>query len=345
MANASGVGMWLSSCSRGARVLAHFAVAIGMLVPLSCRSAMKLPDSAPVAVSVSTWAGEGLSGRRFTTDHFDIVSTLRDKRLEDALPGFLEATYRQYVKVIAPSHDGARRLTTYVFGTRREWERFAKRRFASRFPVYARIRSGGFTESDTSVSFHTSRSATLATLAHEGWHQYLGANFAAPIPAWLNEGFACYHEAVDFAAATPRFTPQRNTLRINSLRDALQRDKLIPMSEIVETDAGRIVAHNHSGVAQVYYGQAWALVTFLKYGLDGRYAPGLQRLLDHIADGTYGARSTASGVTEEGEPAESSAAKAFRTYFPTPSKALADQYRDHLMQIAGFRSAGDTTSP
>lgn len=330
--------------SRKARTSAQFAVAIALLALLSCRSVQKLPVTVSVPVSVSTWSGEGLSGRRFTTDHFDIVSTLRDKKLEDALPGFLEATYRQYVKIIPPAIGSERRLTTFIFGSRREWDRFTKRRFASRHSVYARIRAGGFTEFDTSVSFYTSRSATLATLAHEGWHQYLGANFSAPIPAWLNEGFACYHEAVDFAASAPRFTPQRNSFRTNSLRDALQRDQLLPLTEIIETDAGHIIAHNHSGVTQVYYGQAWALVTFLRYGADGQYAAGLQRMFDHIADGTFAVRATAAGVTEEGTPTESSAAKVFRTYFPTPPDELAEQYHDHLMQIAGYRSTGDTTS-
>lgn len=332
------------TCNQAASVLAVAAAAMVLVAPLSCRSAAKPPVDISVSVSTSTWTGEGLTGRRLTTEHFDIISTLNDKPFEAALPEFLEATYRQYAKIIPPSKDRDTRLTTYVFGSRGEWERFAKRRFASRFDVYARITSGGFTECDTSVSFYSSRSATLATLAHEGWHQYLGANFSVPVPAWLNEGFACYHEAVDFAGSEPRFTPQHNTFRINSLREAIQGDRLLALSELIDTDAGRVIQHNHSGVTQAYYAQVWALVTFLKHGADGRYAPGLQRMFDHVADGTLAVRASAAGLTGEGGPGESPAASAFRTYFPYASQELADQYRDHLMQIAGFGSAADATS-
>ncbi|MCH7592371.1 MAG: DUF1570 domain-containing protein, partial [Planctomycetes bacterium] len=296
-----------------------------------------------VAVSVEEWSGEGLTGRKLTTEHFDIVSTVRDAEFEAALPAFLEAAYEQYEATLPGTVDVDTRLTTYIFGSRSEWMRFTRRRFPARYKVYSRIRAGGFTEGDQSVSFYATRAAALATLAHEGWHQFVGARLTTPIPAWLNEGLACYHEAVDFAGSAPRFTPRHNTFRINSLRDALKLDRLLPLSEIIDTNAGEVITHGHSGVAQVYYAQVWALVTFLKHGADGRHAVGLQLMLDHIADGSFHVRSSAARLTEEGGWKESAAQSAFRTYFSHSVEEIAEPYHEHLMRIAGFRAGGAPT--
>lgn len=345
------------------------AAAVTLLIPVSsCRTpagkpALPVVKAPAVSVSVQTWSGEGLSGRLLSTEHFDIISTLRDEPFEAALPGFLEAAYRRYAEIIpddpesrgfSPRGDPrsgprrvkpvVRRLTTYIFGTRWEWQRFARRRFSSRYEVYARIVSGGFAEGTTSVSFHRSRSSTLATLAHEGWHQYVAASVPGPMPAWLDEGFACYHEAVDFAGAEPRFTPQHNTFRINSLRDALQADRLLPLSEIIDTNAGDIITHGHAGIAQVYYAQVWALVTFLKHGDEGRYAAGLQLMLNHIADGSFHVRSGAARLTGNDGAAESAAHSVFRTYFSRSVEEITEPYREHLIRIADFRGGDASTS-
>ena len=323
----------------------HFALGVcaTILFASSCRTIE--PRVIETSVSVEAWTDEGLSGRRLTTDHFEIISTLHDEALEAALPGFLEATYRQYVETVAPADADAKPMTTYIFGHRTEWQRFTRQRFPTRYDLYSRIFSGGFTEGDTSVSFFSSRSATLATLAHEGWHQYLGSRFRTPIPAWLNEGFACYHEAVDFAGSEPRFTPEHNTFRINALRSAIHADRLLPLREIIATDAGRIIAHNPRGAAQAYYAQVWALATFLRHGAGGRYASSLQRLFDDMTAGTFGVQVSAARVTGGGRAkGESFGATAFRAYFHCDPETLEGEYRNHLLRLAGFRSAGTATS-
>lgn len=289
-----------------------------------------------IAVAGEPWSAEGLTGRRFVTDHFEIFSTLRDPEFEAALPGFLEACYLQYEALISFPAGVEMKLSAYIFGTRSEWARFARRHFPARYEVYSRIRSGGFTEGATSVSFHASRAATLATLAHEGWHQYIGARLETPIPAWLNEGLACYHEAVEFAGTTPRFTPQHNTFRINSLREAIQADKTMSLQEIVDTDAGRVIAGNDAGGSQIYYAQAWALATFLRHGASGRHAPAFDRMLRDLADGTFAVRVSAATLGTAGAGDLSLGEAAFRAYFGHTPDQLSEEYYDHLIRIAGF---------
>lgn len=292
------------------------------------------PVHAPA--TVVPWSEFGLIGRHYSTDHFDLISTLRDTEFEEALPTVLEATYAQYEATLPPCGEHEPRLTTYLFGTRSEWAQFARRRFPVRYEVYSRIRSGGFSEGGTSVSFYVSRSAALATLAHEGWHQYVSLRTSTPIPAWLNEGLACYHEAIEMPDLRPRFTPERNTFRINSLREAIQTDTLMSLREIVDTDAGRVISRHHAGVAQTYYAQAWALVTFLRHGAGGRFAPAFDRMLQDIAAEMLSARVSAAKVIASDAIDDTAGAATIYAYFGHTPEELADAYYDHLIRVAGF---------
>ncbi len=290
----------------------------------------------PVPVTRQAWSEEGLCGRRLATEHFEIISTLHDMEFENALPAFLEAAYKRYEETIPSSNKVETKLTTYIFNTRSEWAQFMRRHFPVRYNLYARIRSGGFSEGDKSASFHVSRSTTLAVLAHEGWHQYIASRFDAPIPAWLNEGLACYHEALEFAGPAPRFTPQHNTFRINSLRKAVHEDKIMSLREIVDTDAGQIIGRCDSDTTQVYYAQAWALVTFLRHGAGGRREAAFERMLRDIVDGTFPVHVSAMRL-RAGDGATMSIGEATLTaYFNSSPNEMSGEYYDHLVSLVGF---------
>ena len=292
----------------------------------------------PVVVThaVTDWREGAHSGRRITTAHFEVFSTLTDEAFEAALPGFLESAHAGYREMLPLGDQQPARLTTYVFGTRIEWLAFARRHYPNRLHIYSRIQSGGFTEDTTAVLFYVSRSGTWATLAHEGWHQYVASRLPSGIPAWLNEGLACYHESVDFSGETPKRKPLHNTFRINHLRAAVQSGTTLSLGELVRTDAGRMIGHHHGGVAQVYYAQAWALITFLRDGADRRYASGFAALLDHLADGSFATRIGASRLAEPGGGDLSLAESVFPAYFGCRVEALASSYREHLLHVSGF---------
>lgn len=278
---------------------------------------------------------DGAPARKFTTAHFTIYSTLQDKELEDLLPTFLEAAYRRYELSFATAPPAPVRLTTYVFGGRADWLRYVGRNHAARYDVYSRIRAGGFTEGTTAYLFYSQRAETLATLAHEGWHQYLGARVPRGAPAWLNEGLACYHEAFYYGAKGPEFTPERNTFRIESLRRALQLNELLPLTQIAATDAGEVISRNHSLVTQVYYAQAWALVTFLRHGDGGKHRKAFDRMMSDLADGSFAAKASAARLTTGGGQSNYGAA-VFEYYFGAAPEALADRYYDHVVKVSGF---------
>lgn len=288
------------------------------------------------SATVQPWLEDGFAGRRITTAHFEIISTLRDAEFEAALPAFVEAAHKRYEATLPPPRRADSRLTMYVFGTRTEWERFTRRRFPVRFPIYSRIRAGGFTEGNVSVSFYTNRAATLATVAHEGWHQYVDARFASPIPAWLNEGLACCHEAVQFADSTPRFTPRHNTFRINNLCEAVQTDMLLSLPRLLSTDAGQVIGLSGSRAAETYYAQAWALIDFLQRGAGGRYADAYDRLLGDIANDAFRVRLSAQKLGTPDAVRLSQGELAFQTYFGGTTEVMANEYYDHLIRLTGF---------
>ena len=348
-----------------ARLLACAFIALAFS---SCRA----PERASAAAfSVEDWSGEGLVGRRYYTDHFEIISTLRDREFETALPAFCEAAHARYVQTISfPPTES--KLVTHVFADRAQWAAFTRRRFPERFDVYSRIRHGGFTEGSASAIFYVDRATALATIAHEGWHQYVNAHVVEPLPAWIDEGLGSYHEAIEYSGNEPRFTPLRNTFRINALIDALRRDRLLTVRELVETDAGRVLIAGDDEATHAYYAQTWALITLLRHGANGKFAGAFQRMMNDIAEGTFHARLSALCVARQRETAagndgaigngpvnepkgsasvddspsasptapppvaESEGALALIVYFDHTPEALQDVYYDHVVRVTGL---------
>jgi len=286
----------------------------------------------PVSAVAGPWIAEDFVGRELTTPHFRLLSTLADSELETALPEFLEAAYVRYERTVPATRSASERLTVYVFGTRSQWDRFVRQRFPARHALVSRIRCGGFTENGASVLFHVDRASTLATLAHEGWHQYIRVQVGDALPPWLDEGLACTHEALEFAGQL-RFTPQRNTFRTDSLRKALKDGRLFSLRQLVNAEAGRLLRDDRAFWTQTYYAQAWALVTFLQHDAGHGKATALARLLDDVASGSFVARVRATSLTEGHEPADEFGTAAFRAYFGCHPDDLTAPYHDHLVRL------------
>ncbi len=314
------------------RAVSRTIVFISTLLPSGC----SIITPTPVTFNTREWSQDGFTGRRLSTQHFDIYSTLRDEKFESALPGFLEAAHDAYEKLLPAPPARNERMVLYVFGLRSEWEAFTKRRFPVRFSIYRRIRNGGYTEGNVSVLFCQDRGSALATIAHEGWHQYVSSRFTQVLPAWLNEGLACGFESVDSSGVRPRFDPNQNTFRINSLREGIQQDNLMSLAELVETDPGRMLAGKSLRSTDAYYAQVWALITFLRHGAGGRYRADFDRLLEEIANDTLVKRISADRLLS-GEPAATTSGETvFRIYFRATPNELDAEYYDHLVRTADY---------
>ncbi|MCC7291173.1 MAG: DUF1570 domain-containing protein [Phycisphaerales bacterium] len=299
-------------------------------------SGCRTPSEA-LRVAREPWPAAEREGVRLSTEHFDLYTTVEDGELRSALPVLAEAAHQQYARLLppAPGHEGAR-LTTYVFATRGEWDRFTRARFPQSYAVYQYIRAGGFTEDGTAVLVHSTPAATLATLAHEGWHQYVQTRTSCRPPAWLNEGLACYLESFDFTRQPPRPLPLGNSFRLEHLRSALAESKAFSLHELLDTDAGEVLLHNHSGITQTYYAGVWGLVSFLRHGSEGRHAAALDRLLADLADGSLPIRVRAAMLTREGEGGGDFGRAVFSLYFGAADKNMEQAYQAYLRELAGF---------
>lgn len=317
-----------------AATIPTWALAAMLLTAVGCSSAA---DTEFVQYTEEDWNFKGTPGKVFRTENFNLFTTVEDPVFTEAIPDFLEASYRQYVDLMPHGNKTGKAMDTYLFASRHQWNRFTQE-FAHphRVPIYLRIQSGGFTERSTAVLHHIGRDRTLSVLAHEGFHQYVSQRFSEPIPAWLNEGMACYCEAYDLHRDRPIFTPTKNTFRMNNLRNGILSDDLIPIREMLQTHAGNIIELGGQRVG-TYYAMAWALVVYLRHGEDGKHADGFAKLLADA--GTPRLRASAKDFRKTHQDLDDPASfgeSVFRDYVTDDLDAFEQDFHAFLNKLAKF---------
>ncbi len=280
------------------------------------------------------WSFASAEGVKLTSDHYILYTTCASKPFVDALPGFLETCWHAYADLLPCDGAPERRLEAYLFKTRPQWEFFTERFSPDRADIYKRIRSGGYSERGITVSHYSTRRGTLSILAHEGLHQFLEATRGRNIPAWLNEGIACYFEAFDLDLRTgrPIFKPETNYMRTRSLRDALAHGGLIPLRDLLATHAG-VEIQKHSRHVRSYYAQEWSLVLFLmRPSGDNPYRDGFLSLLRDLGTDTMDRR--ARGFLAADTDGEMSYGEAvFRAYVTDELDRFEEEYKTYLYKL------------
>jgi hypothetical protein len=311
-------------------------LALALLILAGCQG--PAPEPA-FDVRVEAWPAADGRGKRIVTDHWDIRTTVRDEEFLELLPQFLETSYAQYEKLF-PNLDetDARPLVAYLFQTRQEWDAFSHRLSPRNARIYRRIRSGAYCKEDIIVAYYIRRAYTLSILAHEGLHAFVHRRFPGDLPAWLNEGLATYCEGYHYGLSQPKFTPDRNEFRLNSLRESLLADILVPLRRLLSTHSARIVRDTSPTVLS-YYAQVWGLVVFLRYGQEGKYAGRFDELLHDLGTerlrvgvGAY----VAATRTEDGKPIGFGEAL-FRKYITEDLDMFEAEYKEYLYEVASLR--------
>jgi len=291
----------------------------------------------PVHFEREEWNYHGAKGSKLTSEHYSLRTTCMSKGFVDALPGFMESCWTAYEKLV-PGKGTGKPCESYLFGTRRQWERFTEEFAPDRAETYKKIRSGGYSERGLTVSHYDTQRSTLSVLAHEGLHQYLDVTHGKDIPAWLNEGLACYFESFDLDADNrPAFQPERNSLRSPGLREALQGKSLIPLKEILGTHAG-IEVQKRAAHVRNYYAQEWSLVVFLMRDDKGNsYRSGFRQLLDEL--GTEAMTRKARALMAADTNGDMSSGEAvFRAYVSDDLDGFQTEYEAYLYQFLDMKS-------
>lgn len=323
------------------RVFLQWGIFVSALGLCGCEPWPALTFEPPqYQLSQDDWAFRAHKGVHMTTDHFEIFTTIDDPVLCRFLPGFLETCHEFYASLV-PAPGGLlepnSRMKTYLLDDRSQWDAFVRDRYPTRYGLYRKITAGGFCEGDTCVIYYIGRAATLSVTAHEGLHQYLGSHFKQTIPAWLNEGLATYCEAVEFRRDKPYFTPQHNSFRIKHLRKALAEERILPLRELLSTNAGKVIDGNRVAETSTYYAQAWALIVYLRHGDKGRHRDGFDRMLADIGEGVLPIKARAAKAASPNPSGITYGEAVFLAYITEDFDGFQKPFDDFLMKLCWNR--------
>ena len=303
------------------------------LAGAGCHSAEKHPE---VSFAREDWNFRGTKGTQCASTHYLLRTTCTSKPFVDALPGFLETCYNAYSELLPPEGSADHALETYLFQTRWQWERFTEQFAGPRAETYKHIRSGGYSERGVTVSHYDSRRSSLSILAHEGLHQYLEVTHGHPIPAWVNEGLACYFESFDLDADNhPVFNPRKNTLRTPALREQFSSKTMKPLKEVLATNAGREIQQPTRDVLGCY-SQWWSLIIFMERPHRNPYHAGFRELLRELGTSSMDRKAQAFMAADtDGKMSYGEAV--FRAYVTDDLEKFQADYEAFLPELLGWR--------
>ncbi|MCK4341534.1 MAG: hypothetical protein KAY37_07425 [Phycisphaerae bacterium] len=263
-----------------------FAPVLGFVLLILSGCHAPGPVREPVPFESEPWKFGPAQGRKLTTEHYAIYTTMRDQMLLDALPDFVEAAYENYRQLLPPAHEPTQRMKVYLFVSRGHWVAFTRKYTGSRAKAFLRVRNGGYSERGVSVIEYVAHQITFPIFAHEGFHQYLYHHVNTRIPAWLNEGLAVCCEGQRWGNykgeyGVKEFDPWYNPSRRNVLAQALISNHLHSLRKLLETHPGEVIEGSSKSI-NTYYAQVWALILFLREGADGKYAADFERMLDKL---------------------------------------------------------------
>lgn len=244
-------GCGVSSNSRSAS--GSLATPEGMSVYLKNLPAVK--DARP-------WQNEYGPGIMITTAHYEIYTTLLEPLMLRQASAFVESAYKAYQDQLPDTIETEIKFVVYLFATRQQWEDFTKTFVGSQWPMYMKIKKGAYYLNGACVTYNIGRSRTFSVLGHEGWHQFNSRHFTYRLPSWLDEGIATLFETYRYEKGFFYFEPDRNVGRLGSLKQTLQRGKMIPLKDLISLNPGQVIKDADSTLA--FYAQSYAVVRFLR---------------------------------------------------------------------------------
>jgi hypothetical protein len=250
------------------------------------------PATAPTEVDAEEepWSFAAYPGQLLRTPNYVIYTTINYENILRRLPLFMERALAQYRTALGDLPAPPEAMETYIFRDRRQWQAKTREMLPEHADSFNNLGRGGFSTHGVAVLYYIDWRGrfrdTFAIAAHEGWHQYTQRTFRQSLPVWLEEGVATYMEGYRYRAhdTVPIFEPHRNGERRRALREALRRDKLIPLDSLL-SDPPQEFLEDSKDALLTYYAQVWALTHFLAEGADGGYRQALEEVLQDAASG------------------------------------------------------------
>ncbi len=245
---------------------------------LGSRSAMTTPEhfadyvrNEPSVRDVKVWDNPYGPGLVIETKHYQVYTTLLDPLMLRQLPAFVESAFGAYESQLPRPLQLQQLMDVYLFDTRGQWEVFTKSFMGPDAEVYMQIKKGAYTAKGVCVSYNIGRKQTFSVIGHEGWHQFNQHLFAYRLPSWLDEGIATLFETCRYTQGRFVFEPGRNLMRLGSLKETMQKGRLIPLNQLIVLNPGQVInGYGNDEAVIAFYAQNYALVRFLRehnYGI------------------------------------------------------------------------------
>jgi hypothetical protein len=242
----------------------------------------------PAVKDVQTWKNDYGPGLIIRTENYLINTTLLEPLMLRQVPAFLESAYQAYQGQLPKPLNKKQPLNVYLFDTRDQWEQFTQDTAGPDAKVYLKIQRGAYTLNGLVIAYNIGRKQTFSVIGHEGWHQFNQRLFAYRLPSWLDEGIATLFETCRYSQGQFLFEPERNLMRLGSLKKTLQNRQFIPLHELIVLNPGQVLSdHSHDDAILAFYAQNYALVRFLREYRYGIYLRKYHSLLLGGANGSW----------------------------------------------------------
>jgi hypothetical protein len=196
------------------------------------------------------------------TENYIYVYSTKDEPLLRAIKKELEAIRQWYVKLFPPAHPVTAVSTVRICKDRDEYMAYG-----------GPPNSGGYWNSAAEeLVFYdyedvkgegrgSGKADTRIVLYHEAFHQYIYYSTGElPPHSWYNEGTGDYFSGAKISGSKVTKIGV-NPWRIETIQDAIERDKYTPWAEIVKYEQAQY--YNPSKIG-VNYAQGWSMIYFLR---------------------------------------------------------------------------------
>ncbi len=232
------------------------------------------------------WGSPVGPGEVVITEHYHIFSTVRDRAINQDLPGFMEASHGYYLELtgLPESFDYPELLSIYVLDNRDQWKALSRHRFGEDSEVVNSIGAGGYTVRGVCAFWDIGFMPTLSVAAHEGFHQFVYHRLKHRIPMWAEEGLCSVIEGFSTYQGQVTFTPNRNVARYTDLRTSIVQNYWMDLEKILPMSSGQAVQMS-SRRTLGYYGQLWSLILYIRSVPE--YREGFEQMLADAAGGQF----------------------------------------------------------
>jgi hypothetical protein len=272
--------------------------------------------------------------RAYASRHY-IVYTDLDRAEAVPFGRHMDAVYQEYARRFSgfgfddsSKPADASPMSLYLFRTRDSYLRFLESQ-----GIHAQHSGGMFFVNPvrqglaTWTEGHALRD-TLATLQHEGFHQFAWARLSRDLPTWLNEGLAQYFEDAPLVNGK-LVTGTLDGTRLLRIQQALNHQRAMPMEQLLTLEANHWGDALHKDLTHsgLLYAQSWSVVYFLIHGDSGRYR---SSFVEYLHDLSLGRDSMQSFTARFGEDAVGAMQHHWRRQILALSPTPLDQAEDRL---------------